>query len=71
MKVYDLKIISKFNKQVITQDLKDSSIKTRVGIGLKNENWNILNLEDNMFTINSCIRFHKNMVGVWDLYVME
>lgn len=70
MKIYDVYIRSLLNNQIVTWDRKNSQIKTRNNTGLKEENWNIVILEDNKVSINSSIRFNKKMIGVWDLYIL-
>jgi hypothetical protein len=70
VKIYDVYIRSLLNNQIVTWDCKNSQIKTRNNTGLKEENWNIVILEDNKVSINSSIRFNKKMIGVWDLYII-
>jgi len=70
VKIYDVYIRSLLNNQIVTWDRKNSQIKTRYNTGLKEENWNIVILEDNKVSINSSIRFNKKMIGVWDLYIL-
>jgi len=70
VKIYDVYIRSLLNNQIVTWDRKNSQIKTRNNTGLKEENWNIVILEDNKVSINSSIRFNKKMIGVWDLYIL-
>jgi UDP-3-O-acyl-N-acetylglucosamine deacetylase len=71
VKIYDVYIRSLLNNQIVTWDRKNSQIKIRNNTGLKEENWNIVILEDNKVSINSSIRFNKKMIGVWDIYIQS